>query len=96
MRGQRVFLIQTNRLVLNDAATQLGLSIGGYGVAQVFELGIAQLLEDDTLVNLADRALGKGFKPRPTHCRNKPKKGKPNGNSLPLIKINQHGRNDET
>jgi DNA-binding transcriptional LysR family regulator len=40
------------RLLLNDAATQLGICIAGYGIAQVFELGIAQLLESGTLVNL--------------------------------------------
>jgi DNA-binding transcriptional LysR family regulator len=39
-------------LILNDAATQLATCRAGYGVAQVFELGIAQLLEDGIFVNL--------------------------------------------
>jgi DNA-binding transcriptional LysR family regulator len=40
------------RLVLNDAATQLGLCAAGCGVAQVFELGAESMLASGILVNL--------------------------------------------
>jgi len=40
------------RLVLNDAATQLGLCAAGCGVAQIFELGAELMLASGVLVNL--------------------------------------------
>jgi DNA-binding transcriptional LysR family regulator len=52
-RGKKTVTVPVKgRLILNDAATHLALCVAGYGVAQVFELGITQLLEDDVLVNL--------------------------------------------
>jgi DNA-binding transcriptional LysR family regulator len=52
-RGKKVVTVPVEgRLILNDAATHLALCVAGYGVAQVFELGIAQLLKDKVLVNL--------------------------------------------
>ena len=38
--------------MLNDAATQLGLCTGGYGVAQILELGAESMLASGVLENL--------------------------------------------
>jgi DNA-binding transcriptional LysR family regulator len=40
------------RLVLNDAATQLGFCAAGCGVTQIFELGAESMLASGVLVNL--------------------------------------------
>jgi DNA-binding transcriptional LysR family regulator len=52
-RGKKIITVPVNgRLVLNDAATQLGLCAAGCGVAQVFELGAESMLASGILVNL--------------------------------------------
>jgi DNA-binding transcriptional LysR family regulator len=52
-RGKKVIAVPVRgSLVVNDAATQLAFCIAGCGVAQVFELGISQLVENSALVNL--------------------------------------------
>jgi DNA-binding transcriptional LysR family regulator len=52
-RGKKIIKVPVNgRLVLNDAATQLGLCAAGCGVAQIFELGAESMLASGVLVNL--------------------------------------------
>lgn len=52
-RGKEIISVPVKgRLVTNDAATQLALCSAGYGIAQVFELGIEPYLQNDTLENL--------------------------------------------
>jgi DNA-binding transcriptional LysR family regulator len=52
-RRKKIIKVPVNsRLVLNDPATQLGLCAGGYGVAQILELGAESMLASGVLENL--------------------------------------------
>jgi DNA-binding transcriptional LysR family regulator len=52
-RGKKIITVPVEgRLVLNDGTTLCSLCLTGYGVAQIFDLGITQLLESGALVNL--------------------------------------------
>lgn len=42
----------SGRLIVNDGATLLGACLAGYGVAQIFELGLSELLASGQLVDL--------------------------------------------
>jgi DNA-binding transcriptional LysR family regulator len=53
IRGKRRLVLETQgQLILNDAGTLHGTVLAGYGIAQMFDMGIESMLAEGRLIDL--------------------------------------------